>query len=66
MKTVGCGAWPFKVSVTDQYVMGDETDEQLEQRVDQLEDTVRQMLPNRRGVIKGLGAAGSAASGAPC
>jgi hypothetical protein len=47
--------------------MGDDSDAQLEQRVDQLEDTVRQMLPNRRGVLKGLGAAaigGAAVGGA--
>jgi len=40
--------------------------EQLESRVDQLEQTVSKMLPDRRGVLKGLGAAavGGAAVGA--
>ncbi|UXF50972.1 MAG: hypothetical protein HQRvContig04_13 [Haloquadratum phage sp.] len=40
---------------------------ELESRVDQLEETVSKMLPDRRGVIKGLGAAalgGAAVGGA--
>ena len=47
--------------------MGDDSDEQLEQRVDQLEAQLSKMLPGRRGVLKGLGAAalgGAAVGGA--
>jgi hypothetical protein len=47
--------------------MGADTDEQLEQRVEQLEQQLSKMLPGRRGVLKGLGAAaigGAAVGGA--
>ena len=47
--------------------MGDDSDEQLEQRVAQLEEWASKSFPGRRGVLKGLGAAalgGAAVSGA--
>ena len=47
--------------------MGADSDDELEQRVDQLEDQLSKMLPGRRGVLKGLGAAalgGAAVGGA--